>query len=130
MEYVQSISASASAPASASSSLASQNFLVKIPGHALVLRRLLSSSSNNDKIITPTLIPISSLLRVSKSRLYLKKRCRHKHNFTILILRNDIFFGSVDDIEVLISPKLALYNCSHATVRLGHLILGDVILSL
>ena len=71
MESVQSTAASASA----SSSLASQNFLVKISGHASLLQRLLSSSRNGDKIITETSIPISSLLRVSQSLLSFQKRC-------------------------------------------------------
>ena len=69
-----SASVSASTSASASSSLESQNFLLKISVHALLLRRLLSSYRNEDEIITATLIPIFSLLRVSQSLLYLKKR--------------------------------------------------------
>ena len=59
----------------ASSSLASQNFLVKILGHTSVLRHLLSSSRNDDKIITETSIPMSPFLRISQSLLSLQKRC-------------------------------------------------------
>ena len=61
MKFVQSNATSAS------SSLASHHFLVKILGHTLILQRLLSSSRNSDGIITLMLIPISSLLRVSRS---------------------------------------------------------------
>ena len=124
MESVQSTAASAS------SYLASQNFLVKISGHTLVLRRLLSSYRNGDGIITTTLIPISSLLRVSQPPLSFQKLFQSKQNSTRPILRNIIVFGSVNGIEVLPSPKSVLYDCYHAAVRLGHLISGDVISSI
>ena len=119
-----------STAASASSSLASQNFLVKILVHALLLQRLLSSSRNVKKIITATSIPISCLLRISQYLLYFQKRCRSKHDSTIPRLRNNVFFGISNGIEVLISPKSELYDFSHAAVRSGHLILGDVISSM
>ena len=63
MESVQSTAASTPP------SLVSDYFLVKISGHTLLLQRLFSSSSNGEKIITATWIPISSLLRVSQSLL-------------------------------------------------------------
>ena len=119
-----------STAASASSSLGSKNFLVKISGHTLVLRRLLSSSWNSDERITATPIPISSLLRVSQSLPSFQKLCRSKHDSTRPRSRNTVVFSSDDGIEGLLSPKPAFYDCSHAAVRLGHLILGDVISSL
>ena len=126
MELIQSTAASAPA----SSSLASHHFLFKISGHAFIIRRLLSSSSNGDKIITVTLIPIYSLLRVSQSLLLFQKRCRSKHNSTRPRLRNTAVFGSGDGIEGLLSPKSVVYDFSHAAVRLGYLILRGVVLSL
>ena len=120
MEYVRSTAASASAP----SSLASQNFLVKILSHTLVLRRLLSSSCNSKKIITATSISISSLLHVSKSLLSFQKLFRPTYNYTRPILRNTVVFGGGDGIERFLSPKSALYECYHAAVRLGNLIFG------
>ena len=113
MESVRSTAASASA----SSSLASQHFLVNISGHALVLQRLLSSSRNDKKTITATSIPISPLLRISQSLLSFQKRCRSKHDSTRPILRNTVVFGGGDDIEGLLSPKYALYDCSHVAVQ-------------
>ena len=110
------------ASASASSSLAYQHFIAKISGPALVLQHLVSS-----KISTVMPIPISFLLRVSKSLLYFQKRCWSKHDYTRPILRNTVVFGSGDGIEGLLSNKYALYDFSHADVRLGHLILGDII---
>ena len=126
MESVRSTAASASA----SSSLASQHFLVKILGHASVLRRLVSSSRNGDKIITAMSIPISSFLSVSQSLLSFQKRYRSKHDSTGPRLRNTVVFGSGDNIGRLLIPESALYYCSHAAVLLGHLILGGVILSI
>ena len=121
MESVQSTAASAP------SSLASQNFIVKILGRTLVLRRLLSSSCNSDKIITVTLIPILSLLHVSQSLPSFQKICQSKHDYTRPILRNTVVFGGGDGIKGFLSPKSELYECSHAAVRLGNLILGDII---
>ena len=115
---------------SASSSLESQHLLINISGHALVPQRLLSSSVNGNEIIIATSIPISSLLSVYQFLLYFQKRCRTKHDSTIPRLRNTVVFGSGDGIEGLLIPKLALYDCSHAAVQLGHLILGGVISSL
>ena len=126
MESVRSTAASASA----SSSLASQHFLIKISGHASVLRRLLSSSRNSKKITTAALIPIFSLLRVSQSLLSFQKRCQSKHDSTRPRLRNNVVFGSGNGIEGLLSPKWVLCNFSHADVLSKHLILGGVILSL
>ena len=66
--YMESVRSTA---ASASSSLASQHFLIKISGHASVLRRLLSSSRNSKKnhhsgvdsdIFPPTRISIPPVL--------------------------------------------------------------------
>ena len=73
------------------------------------------------------LIMVSSLLCVSQSLLYFQKRFRSKHESTIPRLRNTIDFGSGDGIEVLLSPKLALYNCRHEAVQFVHVILGDLI---
>ena len=118
------------ASASASSSLVSQYFIVKISGHALLLRHLISFSRKVNKIITAKSIPILPLLRVSQSLLYFQKRCQHMNNSTRPRLRNTVVFGSGDGIEGLISTKLALYDCSHGAIRWGRLILGYVILLL
>ena len=112
---------------SASSSLAYHHFIVNILGRTLILQRLLSSSCNSDEIITVMLIPISSLLRVSRSLLSFQKWGRSKHDYTRPRLRKAAVFGSSDGIEGFLSPKSALCNWYHAVVRLRHLILGDVI---
>ena len=110
MESVQSTAASAS------SSLVSHKFLVQISGHTLVLRHILSSYSNGRKIIIATLIMISSVLCVSQYLLSFQKQCQSKHNSTRPRLRNTVVFGGGDGIELLLSPKSVLYDCSHAAV--------------
>ena len=125
IESVQSTAASASA----SSSLESQNFLVKISGHDSVLRRLLSFSRNGGEIITAALITISYLLRVSKSSLYFQKLCRSNENSIIPILINTVVLGKRNGIEGLLSTKSELYAFSHAAKQLVHLILGGILSS-
>ena len=115
-------------PAFVSSSLEYHNVPVKILGHTSVLRRLFPSYRNGNKIITLTSIPILSLLRISQYLLSFQKRCRYKHDYNILILRDTVVFGNDNSIEVLLSPKSSLYDFSHAAIRLGNLLLGDVIL--